>query len=314
MGELRIRGAAALAGVDRLVTNDAMRLQDGRAMYTACCDATGGILDDLIVYREAGDDVLVVCNASNREKIVAHMRAELDPGLEFVDESDATALIALQGPRAAEIFEAAGATEVLRNLSPFGLGRGEVCGLPALAARTGYTGEDGYEIFCPAANAPQLWQGLFEVGAGLGLVPAGLGARDTLRLEAKLCLYGNDIDESTNPYEAGLGWVVKLDAGDFIGRTALQAIKESGVERRLVGFEMVGRGIARHAHPIVDIDSGGQMGEVTSGSPAPTLSKNIGLGYVPLSHRPIGSHFGVEIRGKVVEAVVVKTPFYRRER
>jgi len=314
MGELRVRGDGAVAAVDRLVTNDASRLEDGRAMYTACCKADGGILDDLIVYREQSDNLLVVCNASNRAKISAHFQAELGSDVSFEDESDQTALMALQGPKAEEILLAAGGEDSIASLRLFSLGRGTIDGRNILVARTGYTGEDGFEIFSSNEDAAPIWRALVGAGEAYGLLPAGLGARDTLRLESRLCLYGNDITEETNPYEAGIGWVVKLKAGDFIGKPALEAVKAEGVSRKLVGFEMVGRGIARHDSGIVHPDSGARIGSVTSGSPAPTLGKNIGLGYVPMELAAVGTKLGIEIRGKVVEGVVVKTPFYRRER
>ena len=199
------------------------------------------------------------------------------------------------------------------DLGFFHTAEGTVGGVRCRAARTGYTGEDGFEFFCRNEDAVALWEALMDAGAPHGIAPAGLGARDTLRLEAKLCLYGNDIDETTNPFEAGLGWVVKLDKGDFIGRERLAAIKREGIERKLVGFEMVGRGIARHGYPIVDADAPERrLGVVTSGSPSPTLGKNIGQGYVPVAYSKFGSRLGIEIRGKVIEAVVVKTPFYKR--
>jgi len=203
-----------------------------------------------------------------------------------------------------------GAPTSLLELPYFSVTRASVAGVDLWAARTGYTGEDGFELFCGSEDAVTVWRALLEAGQAHGLQPVGLGARDTLRLEARLMLYGNDITEETHPLEAGLGWVVKLDAGDFVGRDALRAIKAAGFERKLVGFEMLGRGIARHGYPIV---AGGEaVGEVTSGSPGPTVGRNIGLGYVPLALAKVGTALGIEIRGKVVDAVVVRTPFYKR--
>lgn len=312
MGELVLRGPEAVAVADYLVTNAVAKLAVGQALYTVCCNEQGTILDDLIVYRRGEDDILIVCNASNRAKISAHVASVAEGRCEFEDQSDATALLALQGPRAADTLRDARGGALV-DLPFFHTAEGEVAGIPCRAARTGYTGEDGFEFFCRNEDATALWDALMEAGEPHGIAPAGLGARDTLRLEAKLCLYGNDIDETTNPFEAGLGWVVKLDHGDFIGRERLRAIKEAGLTRKLVGFEMVGRGIARHGYPIVELERPEQrLGEVTSGSPSPTLGKNIGLGYVPLAHSKIGSRLGIEIRGKVIEAVVVKTPFYKR--
>jgi aminomethyltransferase len=199
----------------------------------------------------------------------------------------------------------------LATLPPFRFRDISLANVPCTVARTGYTGEDGVEIFCASADAPQLYRALLSLGRPHGLVPAGLAARDTLRLEARLPLYGNDIDETTHPFEAGLGWVVKLQKGDFIGREALARVKAAGVSRTLVGFEMVGRGIARHGYPLLD-EQGTRLGVCTSGSPAPSLGKNIGLGYVPLAQSAVGTPLHVDCRGRSVEARVVPTPFYRR--
>jgi len=279
-------------------------------MYTCCCNEQGFILDDLIVYRRASDDLLVVCNASNISKISAHFAQAATDHCDFEDSSDSTALLALQGPKAATILEKAGCPEA-NTLGPFRLGDFEVAGVSCTVARTGYTGEDGAEIFCQSEQAAELWRGLLEAGRDVGLQPVGLGARDTLRLEARLSLYGNDIDETTNPIEAGLGWTVKLDADDFIGKAALQAIKAQGTSRKLIGFEMTGRGIARHGYPLLDTEST-VIGSCTSGGPGPTVGKNIGLGYVPAAQSRIGTPLLVDCRGKKVPAVIVKTPFYKR--
>jgi aminomethyltransferase len=312
MGELRLRGPEAQAVADALVTNAIGKLKVGRAKYTVACNERGTILDDLIVYRPAEEEILIVCNASNRDKISRHVAAHAEGKCDFADESDETALIALQGPKAVDVAKDAGAPEEMLAMRPFRLMDVELGGVKATAARTGYTGEDGFEMFCAASDAPALWKHLSEAGAPHGLKPAGLGARDTLRLEACLCLYGNDIDETTNPYEAGLGWVVKLKQGDFLGKDALVRIHEEGPTRKLVGIEMTGRGIARHGYPIRDAE-GETIGEVTSGSPGPTVGKNIALGYVPTDHAEIGTKLGIEIRGKIVDAVVAKTPFYERQ-
>lgn len=312
MGELELLGEQSLSVINYLVTNDVSKLVDGQALYTTCCNEQGTVLDDLIIYRAASDSWIVVCNASNREKISAHFSKAAAGRCEFRDISDETALIALQGPKALEILAACGKEAAeCASLKPFHFCDAIVANVQATVARTGYTGEDGVEIFCPADQVVQLWRTLLTVGRELGLQPAGLGARDTLRLEARLSLYGNDIDETTNPLEAGLGWVVKFDKGDFVGRAALEAIKREGVTRKIVGFEMTGRGIARHGYPIKD-SAGQVVGVCTSGGPAPTLGKNIGLGYVPSALAEIGSKLIVDCRGKDVEAVVVKTPFYKR--
>ena len=310
MGEILVEGPQAVAAIDRLVTNDVSKLATGKALYTVCCNEQGHILDDLIVYRLEDEKILVVCNASNRDKIVRHFAKNLSLGTPWNDVSDAWALLALQGPNAVAVMKDLGAPTSLLELPYFRVTRASVAGVDLWAARTGYTGEDGFELFCGSEDAVTVWRALLEAGQSHGLQPVGLGARDTLRLEARLMLYGNDITEETHPLEAGLGWVVKLGAGDFVGRDALRAIKAAGLGRKLVGFEMIGRGIARHGYPIV---AGGEaVGEVTSGSPGPTVGRNIGLGYVPLALAKVGTALGIEIRGKVVDAVVVRTPFYKR--
>ncbi len=310
MGEILVEGPEAVAEVDRLVTNDVSRLAAGGARYTVCCNEQGHILDDLIVYRLEDEKILVVCNASNRDKIVAHFAKNLSLGTPWNDVSNVWALLALQGPNAIAVMEGLDAPQSLLELPYFHVARATVAGVDLWAARTGYTGEDGFELFCASEDAVTLWRALLAAGQPHGLQPVGLGARDTLRLEARLMLYGNDITEETHPLEAGLGWVVKLDAGDFIGRDALRAVKTAGLDRKLVGFEMTGRGIARHGYPIVA--NGDPVGEVTSGSPGPTVGRNIGLGYVPLALGKTGTTLGIESRAKVVDAVVVRTPFYKR--
>lgn len=322
MGELEVTGPGAIPAVDRLITNDLARAQDGQALYTCCCNEAGGILDDLIVYRHGPERVVVVCNAANRAKIAPYFLDRAQTATATVrDVSDETALLALQGPRALEVLARAGTSrEIAREAGTFRFVTASVAGVDCTVARTGYTGEDGVELFAPWEAAVPLWQALMAAGAALGpgpdapaggVAPAGLGARDTLRLEARLSLYGNEIDESTHPFEAGLGWTVKLDRADFVGRDALRAAKERPATRTLVGFEMVGKGIARHGYPLVDAD-GAPLGVCTSGSPSPTLGTSIGLGYVPPAHAAVGARLWVDCRGKPIEAKVVKTPFYRR--
>ncbi len=313
MGELRVTGPGALAAVDSLITNDLSKAENGQAVYTCCCNEQGMVLDDLIVYRRADNDVLVVCNASNRPKISAHFRAALAGRADFRDLSDETSLIAVQGPRALELLRLAGASFDPSTLRGFRFADGSVADVKVTIARTGYTGEDGVELFCPNAGAARIFGALLDAGAPLGVEPIGLGARDTLRLEARLSLYGNEIDETTNPIEAGLGWVVKLDKlGGFLGRDALVKVKAEGPTRNLVGFEMVGRGIARHGYPLLDT-SGTPVGVCTSGGPSPTLGKSIGLGYLPSALSAVGTPFLVDCRGKSIEAKVVKPPFYKRK-
>jgi aminomethyltransferase len=311
MGEIHFRGPHAAEAVQRLVTNDVSRLAEGRAFYTVACLPTGGIVDDLIVYRLAADHFLIVVNAANLEKDRAWFQQHAAALCDVVDASAETALIAFQGPRAAEAL-ATLTTLPVATLASFGvIPRGEIAGVNVSVARTGYTAEDGFEIFCAAGDAERLWDRLLEAAAKVGGTPVGLGARDTLRLEGRLSLYGNDIDETTTPLEAGLGWVVKLDSADFIGRDALRAQRAAGVTRKLVGFVMTGRGVARHGYAIVD-PAGAEIGRVTSGGPAPTLEKNIGLGYVPTALDTSGTSLTIDCRGKPVAAEVVKGPFYKR--
>ncbi|MFZ5894225.1 MAG: glycine cleavage system aminomethyltransferase GcvT [Myxococcota bacterium] len=314
MGEIHVRGPAALATVDRIITGDLTKVADGQALYTCACNEQGTILDDLIVYRRAPSDVLVVCNASNREKMVAHFKGFASADASIEDVSDNYALLALQGPRAFDILAILrGNTELASSLKSFHFVDTKLAGIEVTLARTGYTGEDGVELFVAPAHAAELFRKLLEAGAAHGIRPVGLGARDTLRLEARLSLYGNDIDETTNPLEAGLGWIVKLEKADFVGKAALLAIREKGLSRKLVGFEMTGRGIARHGYPLTD-SAGQVIGVCTSGGPSPTLGKSIGLGYVETRLSEVGTAIAVDCRGKSVPAVIVRTPFYRRPR
>ena len=314
MGELVVKGPGALAAVDGLVTNDVQGLVDGQARYTVCCNAGGTVLDDLIIYRRSVDDVLIVCNASNREKIVGHFTGQLKATHEVRDISDETGLIALQGPRAMEILRTAVGDGRADALGMFHFADLPVFGVPCTVSRTGYTGEDGVEIFCPTGEAARIWRDLLTAGEAAGLRPAGLGARNTLRLECRMALYGNDIDETTNPLEAGLAWVVKLEK-PFIGRDALVAVKEAGLTRKLVGFEMADKAIARDHWQVIN-EADEVVGIVTSGSPGPTVGKNIGLAYVPVASSALGTAIRLRDpeRGRIGHAVVVKTPFYKRAR
>jgi aminomethyltransferase len=313
MGEVHFRGPRATAAVQRLVTNDVTALPVGRALYTVACTPAGGIVDDLIVYRLGPEHILIVVNASNAAKDVAWFREHVGTWCDIVDASDQTGLIAFQGPRAAAALQTLTAVP-LDGMRSFDVRTGlTVAGIPVSIARTGYTAEDGFELFCDAGEARPLWEALVAAAEAAGGKPVGLGARDTLRLEGKLSLYGNDLTEETTPLEAGLGWVVKFDAGDFIGKDALLRQKAEGVKRSLIGFVMVGRGIARHGYRIRDV-AGLDLGEVTSGAPGPTVGRNIGLGYVPVAHAAPGTPLVVDCRGKAVEAEVSKGPFYKRAR
>lgn len=312
MGEVSLRGPASLAAAQHLVTGDVGALRDGAALYTLMCLEAGGIVDDCIVYRRGAQDFLIILNAANRAKDLAWIRDHA-AGAEVVDESDETGLIAVQGPKAVALVDSLSPAD-LAAVERFHFARAEVAGVPCMVARTGYTGEDGFELACPANRAEVLWNALMEAGVTADICPVGLGARDTLRLEARLSLYGNDIDETTTPFEAGLGWAVKLDAGPFIGRDALIAQQKAGLRRKLVGFVLEGKGIARHGYAIVDRQRPGDpvIGQVTSGTMGPTIGKPIGLGYVPIEYSSVGSTLHVDCRGKDIPAKVHKGPFYRR--
>jgi aminomethyltransferase len=318
MGEFRVRGPQAQAFVQHLVTNDASKLTDGRAMYTVMCHEDGGAVDDLLVYRFAEDDYLLVVNASNIEKDWTHANAVLAEGgfdAQLSDESADTALLAVQGPLAPTIVQAIApiaVTEIpfyrFQTAEP-----GAFLGCErAVFSHTGYTGETGFEIYCDADKAALVWDALLEAGRTHGLQPCGLGARDTLRLEAGYCLYGHELTDETTPLEAGLGWVTKLDAGDFVGREALRLQKERGVERKLVGFVMEERGIPRQGYALTN-EQGEPIGTVTSGSQSPVLGRGIGLGYVPNdpAFTAPESRLGIAVRGRVMQALVQKPPFHK---
>jgi aminomethyltransferase len=313
MGELEVGGDGALAFLQRVTSNNVARLVDGQAQYSSLPMANGTPVDDIIVYRRAGDRYMIVVNASNIEKDLAWLKRQDPDGCTVVNRSDDYALLALQGPHAPAILQGLTGAD-LASLKYYHFTDDRVDGHAATISRTGYTGEDGFEIFVSPEAAEPLWRRLLEVGKEHGLVPAGLGARDTLRLEARMCLYGNDMDETTTLVEAGLGWIVSLDEakGDFNGRSVLEQQKKNGPPRKLVGFEMVGRGIARHGHLAYLPDQVDAAGQVTSGTYAPYLQKNIGLCYLPASRSAVGTAFDVDVRGRRVGAKVVPTPFYKR--
>jgi len=310
MGEVEIRGPKALEAVQRLTCNDASRLAPGQAQYTAFTTERGAFVDDVIVYCMSAGRYFICVNAANTAKDFAWVRSHLVAGAEAVDRSAEFAQIALQGPEAFAILRGIAEAEI-ENLKPFTFVEAPVAGIPSLIARTGYTGEDGFEMYCPSSKAAELWDTLLGVGAPFGLTPCGLAARDTLRLEACLMLYGNDIDETTTVLEAGLNFILKLDKGDFIGRETLARQKETGTPRRLVAFEMVERGIARHGYPVA-LD-GKEAGHVTSGTFVPFLKKNVGMTYLPSPAAREGQEFDVMIRGKSTRARVVRSPHYKRQ-
>ncbi|MCK6550439.1 glycine cleavage system aminomethyltransferase GcvT [Myxococcota bacterium] len=311
MGEVEIRGPRALEVANRIISNDVERIVDGQALYTVMCKPDAGIVDDLVVYRMSAEHVFICVNASNREKDFAWIAAQAGGDAEVVDSSDDYAQIAVQGPKALELVERLADVPV-RHLKSYTFTKGHVAGQDAIISRTGYTGEDGFELYVPSSGGAAVWTALMEKGADLGVKPAGLGARDSLRLEMRFALYGNDIDETTNPIEAGLGWVVKLDKkSDFVAKDVLTKIKAAGPARKLVGFEMVDRGIARHGYPVVD-GAGQKVGVVTSGTHGPSVNKAIGMAYVPAAMAELGTTIAIDIRGKPTKAVVAKTPFYKR--
>jgi len=318
MGEVEVKGHDALAFLQYIATQDVATIHEGQSNYALLCRPDGGIVDDIFIYH-LPDGYMVVVNASNIEKDFAWILDNMSGfDVELTNISDRASMLALQGPLAEAIL--AKATDVDVADVPFhAVTTGMLMGdIPALIARTGYTGEDGFELFIDDDKVEQLWDGLLALGKGHGLKPCGLGARDSLRFEACLALYGHEIADDINPYEAKLGWVVKLDKGQgstsssrgFVGRATLQQIKQAGVQRKLAGFEVVGRGIARGGYEIRSL-AGERIGEVTTGMPSPTLGKNLGLGYLPTALATEGSEFDVIVRDRPVRARVVKTPFYK---
>jgi aminomethyltransferase len=313
MGQFEVEGEGALAFLQRTTANNVAKLVDGQAQYSALPMPSGCPVDDIIVYRRSERRFLVVVNAANVEKDWNWLLAQKPSGCGLHNLSDEFALLALQGPKAEAILQ--GLTPIdLKQVAFYHFAEGAVNGAPAIVARTGYTGEDGFEVFVAPDGAPALWRRIAEAGKPHGLLPAGLGARDTLRLEARMMLYGNDMDETTTLIEAGLGWIVSLDEvkGDFNGRGVLAEQKAKGAPRKLVGFEMVERGIPRHGYPVHLGDE--RQGAVTSGTYAPFLQKSIGLCYLPSSRAAVGTELAVEIRGRRTAARVVATPFYKRPR
>ena len=319
MGEFHVEGPGAEAFLNYLVTNQVSKLNNGGAQYTVMCHATGGAVDDLIIYRRSPERFLVVVNASNTDKDFAHaQRIEREykakhPESRFTltNESSRYTQIAVQGPKAAKILQELTATP-LSQIKTYEFAEGKVVGVDAILARTGYTGEDGFEIYLPWDAGPALWQELLKHGQSEGLKPCGLGARDTLRMEMKYPLYGQELSDDGNPLEAGLGWVVKFDKGDFVGREALLAVKQKGPSRKLVGLKILDRGIPRTGYPVVPRAGGSPIGSVTSGTQSPSLKQAIAIAYVDIAHSKEGTELAVDIRGTPVPAQVTPTPFYKR--
>jgi len=307
MGEFVIRGPEALDLIQKITVNDASKLATWQVQYSAMCLEDGGIIDDLLVYR-GPDHYMLVVNASNKEKDLDWVQKQAQAfDVEVEDRSDETALLAIQGPRSAEIVQSLTDTD-LGEIGYYRFRKGSVAGIEGILSRTGYTGEDGFELYIPVADGMKLWDALMEAGADKGLIPTGLGCRDSLRLEMGYALYGNDLDEDHTPLESGLGWITKLDKGDFIGRGVLVGQKEEGVSRKLVGFKLTEKGFPRHGYPITS--DGEDVGIVTSGVVSPSLGVGVGMGYVPIELSKAGTDIGVRIRDKVIPAVVQRPPFY----
>jgi aminomethyltransferase len=311
MGEFMIRGPKALELIQMVTSNDASKLVDGKAQYSCLPNHEGGIVDDLIVYKFADNDYMLVVNGANVEKDwnwISETNRKI--GAEMIDETDSTSLLAVSGPKATEIVSKL-TTVPVGDLEYYGFARGMLAGIPnILVATTGYTGERTYEIFIPNDQAVRVWNALFEVGTPLGLQPTGLGARDTLRLEMGYMLYGNDIDDTTSPLEAGLGWITKLAKGNFNGRDKIVALKEKGLHRKLVGFTVEDKAVPRGHYEIAS--KGQVVGYVTSGTVSPVLGIGIGMGYVPVELAVPGGQIDIVIRGKHVPATVTQPPFIKK--
>ncbi len=312
MGEIWVEGEDAIAFVNRLTTNDVTKLVDGQAHYSALTNETGGVVDDLLVYRFDEGKLLLVVNAGTTEKdwgwITSHKGAE---NITLTNVSKDYCQIAIQGPKAVEIAQKL-TDEKLDEIKYYHFTVGKFDGVDAIISRTGYTGEDGFEIYADAKYAEQIWNKFIETGAEYGILPCGLAARNTLRLESAMSLYGHELSDDISPLEANLGWICKLNKGEFTGRAAMAELKEKGLPKKLVGFEMTDKGIARDECEVYLDDK--KIGYVSSGSPAPFLKKNIGLAFLPAEFAKIGQEITIDVRGKKLAAKVVPTPFYKREK
>jgi aminomethyltransferase len=311
MGEIEVRGPNALETEQKVTCNDASKLAVGQCHYSALTTPNGAFVDDILVYRMGDNHFFICANASNQDKDYAWIRNHAVPNSEVLFRSPEFAQMALQGPRGLQILQPL-VNVNLSQMKYYWFAQGKCCGENAIISRTGYTGEDGFEVYCDPKQAETIWTRIMESGKPHGIQPAGLAARNTLRLEAKMTLYGHEIDDTTTVLEADLAWICKLGKGEFIGRQTLLRQKEEGLKRILTGFEMVGRGIARDGYPVQM--NGQDLGKVTSGSPAPFLQKNIGLAYLPVDRCQVGTAFEVIIREKPVAARVVATPFYKRSK
>ncbi|MFZ9595003.1 MAG: glycine cleavage system aminomethyltransferase GcvT [Bdellovibrionia bacterium] len=317
MGEIHLEGADSEAFLNYVVTNDVSRLAIHQAQYTVMCHEQGGIVDDLVIYRRAQDRFLLVVNAANTEKDYAHLLqtyAQVQsnyPSVKLSNESAQYSQIALQGRNAAQVLAPLTRTD-LHSIQTYWFAEGEILGIPALIARTGYTGEDGFELYVAWDQGPKIWRALEEQGKPFGLKPCGLGARDTLRLEMKYPLYGNELNDQTLPLEVGLSWVFKANKGNFLGKAKNLQAKEAGLKHQLVGLRMLERGIPRHGYRVYTQGGERIIGEITSGTQSPSLKQAIGLAWVQIDSAKIGTKVAIEIRGTQVPAEIIPTPFYKR--
>jgi aminomethyltransferase len=313
MGEIWVEGRDAIPFVNRITTNDVTKLVDGQAHYSTLTNENGGVVDDLLVYRFNDEKLLLVVNASTTDKDWAWITSHKgeDDDLALTNASVSYCQIAIQGPKAIGILQKLTDTN-LDEIKYYHFTIGHVDGVESIISRTGYTGEDGFEVYAPAENAQQLWEKMLETGAEEGILPCGLAARNTLRLESAMSLYGHELGDDITPLEANLGWITKLQKGDFVGRDKIAELKEKGIKRKLVGFEMREPGIARDGYDVYVEDD--KVGTVTSGSPAPFLKKNIGLAFVPPEFANVGQELRIDVRGKRLAAEVVPTPFYKRQK
>lgn len=310
MGEFFAKGANALSFLQKITVNDVSKLQPGKAQYSAMCYNDGGIVDDLLIYMRAENDYMIVVNASNIDKDFAWMKQHCPADVKFENKSDEVALLAIQGPKSLDTLKKLTSVN-LSAIEYYHFVQGKLAGIDMTISRTGYTGELGFEIYFDASHAEKIWNAIFEAGKEFGITPIGLGARDTLRLEMGYCLYGNDIDQTTNPLEAGLGWITKLQKNDFIAKNVLDKVKANGIKRKLVGMTLKEKAVPRHGYPIVV--NGTNVGTVTSGTFAPSLEKGIAMGYVSTNYAAMGSTVTIDIRGKLMDATVVALPFLKKK-
>lgn len=309
MGEFFAKGTNALSFLQSITVNDVSKLTPGKAQYSAMCFDDGGIVDDLLIYMLAENSYMIVVNASNIEKDWEWMKKHCPSDVEFVNKSDETALLAIQGPKSLETMQKLTSSN-LSAIPYYNFVQGSIAGVEMIISRTGYTGELGFEIYFGVTHAEKIWNTIFDAGKEFGITPIGLGARDTLRLEMGYCLYGNDIDQTTNPIEANLGWITKLNKGEFVAKSILEKTKTDGPKRKLVGMLLSDKAVPRHGYPLVV--NGENVGVVTSGTFAPSLEKGIAMGYVNAPYNEIGSRISIDVRGKLVAATIVALPFLKK--